>query len=221
MKKLIIRIFGWSTIRIIKQALYGRNRNRLQPELGRINIQDVDLIFEETWKNFNILKAKIPVEKTIGARIMIKNGALSLALYRAIGKVAADEDYVTELCTDILWKVYIKQIRIQKFVSKLFHRKPHEQMRMIQRIFLRFPLARPGYEWEIKETGKDVSYDITRCPVYDYFKTLGQEELKFFQNSWCTLDFPLAEHLVKGGQYERKYTLSAGDDRCDMCWKVV
>jgi hypothetical protein len=55
-------------------------------------------------------------------------------------------------------------------------------------------------------------------PIFEYFKTQGEEALEFFRNSWCTLDFPLAEFMVKGGRYERPHTLSAGDNVCDMRW---
>jgi len=218
---IIIKLFAWGNIRTITQTLSGRNRDRQQPELGRITKEDINLILEEIWKSYTILKTNAPYEKTLGARIMVRNGILSLALYRAVGKIVTGEDYVTELCTDILWKFYIKQIRIQKFITRILRREPHQQMNMLQRIFLWFPLAKPGYDWRINEMGKVFSYDIVRCPVYDYFKTQGRAELEFFQNSWCTLDFPLAEHLVKGGKYERAHTLSTGDDKCDMCWKVI
>ena len=217
----VLRLFSWRNIRIINHTLSGRNRNRKQPESGRITKEDINLIIEETWENYNILKQNAPFEKTLGARIMLKNGIVSLALYRAIGKVAVGEDYATELCTDILWKFYIKQIRVQRFIARFLHRKPQQQMNMLQRIFLRFPLTRPGYDWKINEMGEVSAYDITRCPVYDYFKSQGPNELEFFRNSWCTLDFPLAEYLVRGGKYERTHTLSAGDDMCDMCWKVI
>ncbi len=219
MKKLF-RLLLWDNIRIINNTLSGRNRSRKQPALGRINKEDINFIIEETWKNYNILKVNAPSEKTFGARLMLKNGIFSLALYRAIGKVVVEDDYATELCTDILWKFYVKQIRIQRLIARVLHSDPQKQMNMLQRIFLRFPLARPGYDWKINEMGKASAYDIIRCPVYDYFKSQGQAELEFFKKSWCTLDFPLAEHLVKGGKYERTHTLSEGDDKCDMCWKV-
>jgi hypothetical protein len=219
--KKILRLFLWNYIRTIKHTLLGRNRDRKQPESGRITKEDVDLIIEESLRYYTILKLKAPFEKTLGARLMLRNGIVSLALYRAIGKVAVGEEYVTELCTDILWKFYIKNISIQRFIARFLYREPLQQMNIIQRIFLWFPLAKPGYDWKINEMEEVCAYDITRCPVCDYFKSQGPAELKFFRNSWCTLDFPLAEHLVRGGRYERTHTLSAGDALCDMCWKVI
>ncbi len=62
--------------------------------------------------------------------------------------------------------------------------------------------------------------DFYRCPVNYYFQALGKEELEFFRNSWCTMDWPFAEAMVKGGKYERRHTLSAGDNVCDMRWRA-
>lgn len=219
--KRISKILFWYYYHTTKQTLSGRNRDRRRPELGRMTIEDIKLIFDEFLRHYKILKQKAPSEKTLGARIMLNNGIMSLALYRALGKVAVGEDYVTELCTDIFWKSYIKSISVQRFIARFLSRDPQQQMVIIQKMFLRFPLAKPGYDWNIREMGEGYAYDITRCPVWDYFKSQGPSEITFFKNSWCTLDFPLAEHLVKGGRYTRNHTLSAGDGLCDMCWKAI
>jgi len=207
--------------RIAEHTLLGRNRDRRHPESGRITEDDMRLGYYEFLRHYEILRQNAPSEETSGARIMLNNGIMSHALYRAIGKVAVGDEYVTELCTDVLWKSYLKSIRVQRFIARLLSRDPRQQMRIVQRMFLRFPLAKPGYDWNIKETKKGYNYDITRCPVWDYFKSQGPSDIAFFRNSWCTLDFPLAEHLVKGGKYLRSRTLSAGDDVCDMCWKAI
>ena len=89
----VLKLFLWDFIRIVKRTLLGRNRNRKQPESGRITKEDVDLIIEESLRYYNILKQKSPLEKTFGARLMLRNGIMSLALYRGIGKVAVGEDY--------------------------------------------------------------------------------------------------------------------------------
>jgi len=62
--------------------------------------------------------------------------------------------------------------------------------------------------------------DFHRCPVHDYFRSQGEEELELFQKTWCTLDHPIAEAMVEGGRYERPHTLSHGDSVCDMRWLV-
>lgn len=204
--------------RYVKRSLEGRNRDREHPESGRITPSDIRLIVSQAEKNYQALKDTMPDEKTWGARMMVKNGIWSLSLYLAIKIIAKNNDYATELCTDILWRFYTTNIAFQRRLARTIHRDRQKQMNMIQQMFLRFPLAGPGYICTINEINTVCAYDIHRCPVYDYFKSRSQEELDFFRSSWCMLDFPLAEHLVKDGRYERPHTLSSGDDRCDMRW---
>jgi len=216
----IMRWFRWRYRKIIHQTLAGRNRNRRKPELGRITKKDIDLITEEFEKNYKILKDDAPVERTLGSRFMLKNGMLSLALYRAIRKITDEEGYAAELCADILYKFFKKQVRMQRFAARLLNRDPQKQMNMLQRMVLKFPLASPGYICKIIKMDNVSAYDIFRCPVYDYFKSFGREEMEFFRYSWCTFDFAISEYMVRGGGYERNLTLSNGDDRCDMRWKA-
>lgn len=214
----IARIYFWY---ILKRTLVGRNRDRERPEAGRITVGDIRKIIDAAITNYHSLIINKPYEKTIGSRIMVRDGIWSLALYRAMKTVAVGEGYATELCTDAMWKMYINNVGLQRLLARIVHRDPQKQMNMIQRMFLRFPLSAPGYICHIKEMDSVCSYDITRCPVCDYYTSLGGEALAFFRNSWCTLDFPLAEYLVKNGRYERPHTLSHGHEKCDMRWMTA
>lgn len=200
------------------KILIGRNRDRQRPELGRITRADIKTISKDWFENYKCLIVDVDFGSTYGSRVMVRNGVLSQSFYRAMRTFGPDKEYATELCTDVIWKIYKSQVRIQRLIGRLISRAPQKQMNKIQKLFLAFPLANPGYEVKVNEIGSVASYDIFRCPVCDYFRTQGQEDFEFFRKSWCTLDWPLAEYLVKGGKYERRYTLSAGDDRCDMRW---
>ena len=58
------------------------------------------------------------------------------------------------------------------------------------------------------------------CPVYDFYKQFGQEEMTLFRKTWCTFDYTSAEYAAEGGKYQRKHTLSDGDEVCDMRWFI-
>jgi len=219
--KWIILIFRWRyRFRIPFQKLEGRNRSRQRPELGRITNDDVYSILEESWKNFKQLSKTAPEGNTVGSRAMLKSGVWSLALYRAILEIGAEKEYAIELCGDVLWKYYQRVVRRIRLKARLLSRKPQEQMNRIQEAFLKMPLEKPGYDLKVIQVPGAFAYDIYRCPVHDYFKSVGPEELEFFQKTWCTFDFPFAEYLVKGGKYDRQHTLSHGDAMCDMRWMV-
>ncbi len=217
---ILSKILYHSYVRTFHQVLIDRNRDRHRPQLGRITKIDVNNIVEGTLKNFQRLIQNVDLGKTYGSRVMVRNGVLSQSLYQVIRNFGADKEYATELCSDILWKIYKKQVLIQRILARFMSRDPQKQMNRIQKFFLFFPLAKPGYDWKINEMGSTASYDIHRCPVCDYFKTQNQEDFDFFRNSWCTFDFPLAEYLVQGGKHQRSQTLSSGDNRCDMKWMV-
>ncbi len=217
---IIAKIFLVSYTRTLRKVLIDRNRNRLRPDFGRITKSDVSIIVTDTLKNYQLLFQNVNSGPTYGSFVMVRNGILSQSLYQAIKKFCKDSEYATELCSDVLWISYKKGISLQRFLGRFISRKSQKQMNIIQKIFLSFPLGKPGYYWQINEIDSIASYDILRCPVYDYFKTQNKEDLEFFKNSWCTLDFPLAEHLVKGGLYKRKGTLSEGDNSCGMRWMV-
>ena len=219
MMKLIRRLIAWPNRRLLFQVLVGRNRSR-EVEDGRFEHNDVRDLLERSERIAGELMSSVPHEKTMGARMMVKTGAMTMALFRAMREQGIEAGYAIELCTDYMWQGYKRRVALPRIVARLTSRDPQTQMDRIQRFFLGYPLASPGYECHAVEGESCASYDIRRCPVNDYFATQDEEAQQFFRNSWCTLDWPLAEHLVEGGSYERRRTLSHGDSVCDMRWRV-
>ncbi len=202
--------------RLAHQVLVGRSRSD-RFEDGRFDAADVDQLLKRAEAIVEELTATVPREPTIGARLMMRSAVLTLATYRAVREFGVDRPYAVELCTDLMWKAYKQQVTIPRLIGRLWSRDPRVQMDVIQGLFLRYSLASPGYDCKMVGEGSS-SYDIRRCPVNDWFATQSEEEMDFFRKSWCTLDWPLAEHLVEGGCYERTTTLSHGGDACDMRW---
>jgi hypothetical protein len=173
---------------------------------------------DQTWRNFDALIPEAIPQETAGGRRNVSMGVFSLALYQALRDVVEDKAYATELATDLCWKSYEQSIGPSRFLARMVSRDPKKQMNFMMRMGLRYPFSRPDYDWKVHPDPDAFAVDFYRCPVLDYFKTQGEEAVEFFRNSWCTLDFPLAEFMVKGGRYERPHTLSAGDEVCDMRW---
>jgi hypothetical protein len=180
----------------------------------------VKRIFADAATRTQELASGVPREPTLGARLMLTSGIWSLAIYHAIRAAGAEVDHATDLCTDYLWVSYRRNVRRARWLGRLGQRDPEKQMARIQERFLRFPLESPGYDCRLEDVAGCYAYDIRRCPVQDYFRKQGEEALEFFRRSWCTLDYPLAEHLVRGGRYTRSKVLSDGDPMCDMRWSV-
>ncbi len=201
-----------------KQVLLGRYVDREAPEKGRIASEQFEQILARTWDNYDELAPGAHIEriKTPGSRQNVLLGVFSLAIYRALLAEGIEESYATELVADLAWKVYEKWIVAPRFLARLKSDDPQEQMNSMLRMFLRFPFNRPGYDWKANSKPDSMEIDFFRCPVRDYLASEGEEE--FMRNTWCTLDFALAQAMTKGGRYERPRTLSAGDDLCEMRW---
>ena len=84
-------------------------------------------------------------------------------------------------------------------------------------LFRAFPFGEPGYIWQdVDDAPTTVGFDCLRCPVAEFFAR--HEEAELCVQTWCNLDFPLAEQW--GGRLERASTIAAGADRCDFRWRV-
>ena len=215
--KFILKwLFKWAG----KRSLVGRYVNRHEPQKGRFTADDLNRILEITLNNFEDLLpgAKVDRFETLGSRMNVILGIASLAMYKALLAEGIDHDYAIELFTDVAWKVYEKFVVVPRWIARLAGRDPQQQMNIMLHAFLKFPFNRPGYQWKVKSEDKGFQIDFFRCPIRDYFHEMGEED--FLLNSWCTLDFALAQVMVHGGHYERPHTLSAGDPVCDMTWSA-
>ena len=216
--KLFRLAYRTLSLRAARAVLVGRRRCPRHIEQGRFTRQDADRVMEQTWRNFDALISEAPHQKTPGGRRNVRLGVFTLAHYQALRSTVQDKEYATVLATDFCWRGYEQSISVSRLVARLVTRDPQKQMNFMMRMGLRYPFSRPDYDWKVHPDPDAFAVDFYRCPVFDYFKTQGEEALEFFRNSWCTLDFPLAEFMVRGGRYERPHTLSTGDGVCDMRW---
>jgi hypothetical protein len=204
------------------QVLFGRYVDRTQPSKGRFTRDQADRILTRAWQNYDELApdAHLDRRKTLIGRQNTLLSVFSLALYRALMQEGVERKYATELFTDVFWKVYERWFAfataLPRFVARRVTNDPQQQVNLMWRAVAGLLVRRPDYEMEIRPTGDALAMDFYRCPMYEYFKSQGEEE--FMLNSICTLDFALGQTLAKGGHYERPHTLSAGDRLCDMKW---
>ena len=203
------------------RALDGRYWDQDDPSKGRLTRADVARILDRTWRDFDRLVPEAGLERlpTAGSRQNVMLGVVSLALYRALLSEGLSPQYAAVLFTDAAWLLYRTWIRLPRLVARIATRDEQRQIELMLRMFLRFPFGRPGYVWQARRGPDGFETDFTRCPVLDYMRAQGASE--FMRNSWCTLDFALAQAMVPGGRYERPHTLSAGDLVCDMQWRAA
>ena len=109
---------------------------------------------------------------------------------------------------------------IKKRLLKLSTKEPISFLEKRLKEMMKYPFSKPGYKIEFYKDNKIFCMDVYTCPVYDFYKQFGKEEMILFRRTWCTFDYTAAEHVVEGGKYERKHTLSDGDKVCDMRWYI-
>lgn len=201
----------------LRRALLGRPRCRHWPEKGRFDATNMDHIYEQAWRNFDMLSGDVPEALTVGNKMNLMLACLSLSAFRALMAVGVEREYAVVLFADAAWKVYEKWGALPAFISRFLTRDPVKRMRLCVNLFLRFPFNPPGYVFERLPSDDGISLDMLRCPIAEYLSANGAADLCV--GSWCNLDYGLAE--MWGGRLERTGTLAAGADRCGFRFKPV
>jgi len=213
---LILRIF--KTQAIFTKSIEGRQRNPGFPEQGRFTKKDAQAICKAALGWSRQLRWTMPKQKTPGGQQMVRGAVGAVAIYRGLRDSGIEHAYAIELGGDIGYQFYKLSVDPFRWVARLFARTPAKKMDLIQRLVIDIGIPSPDYDVVVCNPPSGLAYDIHRCPPYDYVKTLGAEELEFFQKTNCTFDWPIAEYWVKGGCYKRTKTLSHGDEMCDQRW---
>jgi hypothetical protein len=197
------------------------------PEYGRFTPREIKKIIIQTELNIKELMLHFHDIDNIGNYQNVYVGLVDLAIYKALVKGNVDRDYATNLVGDMMWlgvvnaKGMIPIIDpLRKKWTKLRSENSMDYMGKRLKSMLKYPYGEPGYKTDYYLDDKVYCMNIYSCPVFNFYKQFGEDELTFFRKSWCTFDYTAAEHLVKGGKYQREHTLSDGDSMCDMRWFI-
>lgn len=221
----IIRQQAWTVKKkSIVQVLTHRCRRDGEPEYGRFTTMDIERIIQHA----NSIRVELmPFFKdlsNLGNYVMAYSSLLDLAIYRALLREKVDPDYATNLMGDINWQFVVNTggyYRLKRKLIALKTKDPMERMGMFLGDMLKFPYGKPGYRSELYKEGNAYRMNFYSCPVYDFYKQFGHEELTLFKKVFCTYDYAAAERLMEGGRYQREHTLADGDEVCDMRWSIA
>ena len=203
---------------VFTNNIEGRHRNPAFPEQGRFTNKDARTIYKAAMGLSRQLRQTMPEQKTFGGKQMVRGAVGAVAIYRALRDFGIEKAYAIELGGDIGYQFYKSNLDPFRQVARLFARNPSKQMDLMQRLIIKLALQSPDYDIVVRNPPSGLEYDILRCPMFDYVKTFGAEEVEFFQKTICTFDWPIAEYCVEGGSYKRTKTLSHGDEMCDQKW---
>jgi len=223
--KQIIRKQVWTIKKkSVVQVLTPRCRRDGEPEYGRFTTKDIERIIQLANSNVVELMPYFKDLPNIGNYVMAYSSMLDLAIYRALLREKVDPCYATNLIGDINWQFVVNTggyYRLKRKLIALKTKDPMERMGKFMSDMLKFPYGKPGYRAELYKEGNVYHMNFYSCPVYDFYKQFGNEELTLFRKVFCTYDYAAAERLIEGGRYQREHTLSDGDEVCDMRWFIV
>lgn len=140
-------------------------------------------------------------------------------------KAKIEQNYAVNLVGDMQWQSVVNAKGLipiidplRKKLHKLTTKDPMAYLEKRLEAMMKYPYSKPGYKIEFYKEKNVFCMDIYSCPVFDFYKQFGEEEMTLFRKTWCTFDYTSAEHLVEGSKYQRKHTLSDGDEVCGMQW---
>lgn len=211
----------------MRQVLAPRNRAYAQPVKGKFTKDDIDRIITVTHESLLNLMPEIPPQQTIGSFQQVMIGVVDLAFFRALRSENVEATYATELVSDVMWQACLNSGgnipvagRLIFPTIKRYIRDPLRALDIKLRLLMRYPYSPPGYKIAYRVEGGIAYMDVYRCPVWEFYRQFGDEEIQLFRQTWCTFDYTAAETMVDGGRYERSLTLSDGDEFCDQRWFV-
>ncbi len=199
-----------------RRAWVGKPRRREQPGAQTFTPAEVDQILIRGWQNYLLLAPDIPREPTLGNKQNMILAGITLAIFQSLLLGGIERDYAVELIANAAWQIYEKWGRVPRALARLQTRDPVERMRIMVRLFLRYPFNPPGYRFDAPSDSEGIRVNMYRCPVADYLRA--HEAADLCVGSWCALDFPLAN--MWGGWLERSSTLAGGAGFCDFYFKA-
>ena len=223
-KKLIQKQVWTIKKKSVVQVLTPRCRRDGEPEHGRFTTRDIERIIQTANSHAVELAQHFKDLPNIGNYMMAYSSMLDLAIYRALLGENVDPGYATNLIGDINWQFVTNTNSYYRLKKKLIALKTKDPLELMGKFLvdmLKFPYGKPGYRAELHREENVYHMNIYSCPVYDFYKQFGNEELTLFRKVFCTYDYAAAERLVEGGRHQREHTLSEGDDVCDMRWFIV
>jgi len=183
---------------------------------ARYSSGEIDGIIENMKEKYGELEPGVPQQASVGGELMVHLAAFTIAMFNTLLDYEHSKEDATRLVYDIAWRAYAKMGEIPWVLGARFSQDGYRRLHFSVDAFLTFPFSSPAYQWEKIDAGAEVyAFDMLRCPVAEYFRSHGLEQLCV--NTWCNLDFPLARQW--GSRLERAGTLAGGAERCDFRWR--
>lgn len=157
-------------------------------------------------------------EVALGALVTVHLAALTANVYRSLVARGQSEVDARRLTASMAWWFYKRSGSLSRVVAKLTTTTPMERLQKQSDLLRHFPFQAPSYDVRDVDAGPGVvAFNMHRCPVADYFRSQGLEQVCV--DAWCNLDLRLADQW--GAQLDRSGTLVQGASHCDFRWRLL
>ncbi len=185
-------------------------RRRLQPHFPDTSVQ--------VWRSTRTWQSRLAPSRprhSASVNLFMRYMEWSCALYRAAQEHGMSQAEAGELVETVMSDVYQP---IPAAFFKLSRLRSANRETRVKWLFLdlitRYFFSSPFVHRHLpSETG--VSFDVTLCPLADYFKDQGVPELT--PHAACNLDYLTAREF--GVELVRTQTIADGSEYCDFRWK--
>ena len=155
-----------------------------------------------------------PVGRRLAVNIMIRQMEWLCALYYALKDKGMSPEEAVALVEQVGLEVY-RPVASDLFqFSRLRSAKRSTRVTWLLGLMTRYFFSSPFIHRPIPATG-GYSFDVTRCPLANYFSDRGVPELT--PHAACNLDYAAAG--VFGVDLLRTQTIAGGADHCDFRWR--
>jgi hypothetical protein len=172
---------------------------------------------EQVWRSTRNWQSRLAPNRprhSASVNLMMRYLEWSLALYRALQEHGMSQAEAGEFVETIMLEVYQPVPPAMFNLTGLRSAKRETRVKWLLGMITRYFFTSPFHHRHLpSETG--VAFDVTVCPLADYFKEQGVPELT--AHAACNLDYYLAREL--GVDLVRSQTIPGGAAHCDFRWQ--
>jgi hypothetical protein len=148
---------------------------------------------------------------TLGLGLIIRYMEWDVALYRAALEQGMPPAKAGQLIETINWQVFGPPIELGFKLSRLRSAKALARARWLTNLMFAVMFTKP-FARTVRRDSNAVVFDVTLCPLANYFKSQGVPELT--RHAACSLDHQMAAQW--GLQLQRTQTIAQEHPLCDF-----
>lgn len=153
---------------------------------------------------------------SLGLGLVMRYFEWDCALFLAAKENGLDEETAGRLVEEINWQIFGPPTELLFSLSRLRSGRLRKRVEWIVDLMFGVLFTAP-FERSKVASEHTVAFDVTVCPLAEYFRDHGAPELTRY--AACSLDYRMAE--VWGARLDRGQTIARGDAHCDFRFRIL